>query len=75
VIKKICSVVLVAILTMNFSGCGSSKSNRYESQYLDIFDTVTQIVAYTDSKKQYDEYSKLIYDNLKEYHKLYDIYN
>jgi thiamine biosynthesis lipoprotein len=32
-------------------------------------------VGYADSEEKFMEYSQLIYDNLKEYHELYDIYN
>jgi thiamine biosynthesis lipoprotein len=40
-----------------------------------LFDTVTRIVGYSKSKEEFTEYAQIIYDNLKEYHQLYDIYN
>lgn len=55
--------------------CGTKKESRYEAEFLMLFDTLTKIVAYTDSKEEFTKYSQLIYDNLKEYHELYDIYN
>ncbi|HEY5585402.1 MAG TPA: FAD:protein FMN transferase [Ruminiclostridium sp.] len=60
---------------MNMAACGSEKKTRYEAEFLVLFDTITKIVAYTDSKEEFTKYSQLIYDNLKEYHQLYDIYN
>lgn len=63
------------ILTINFTACSNPKMTRYEAEFLVLFDTVTKIVAYTKSKEEFNKYSQLIYDNLKEYHELYDIYN
>ncbi|MHB8062115.1 MAG: FAD:protein FMN transferase [Ruminiclostridium sp.] len=60
---------------MSMTACGSEKKTRYEAEFLELFDTITKIVAYTDSKEEFTKYSQLIYDNLKEYHQLYDIYN
>jgi thiamine biosynthesis lipoprotein len=60
---------------MNFTACSSPKTTRYEAEFLVLFDTVTKIVAYTKSKEEFTKYSQLIYDGLKEYHELYDIYN
>lgn len=59
---------------MNFTACGNKKT-RYEGQFLSLFDTVTTIVAYTESKDEFVRFSELIQDSLKEYHELYDIYN
>jgi len=59
---------------MNMTACGAVKKTRYEAEFLVLFDTITKIVAYTDSKEEFTKYSKLIYDNLKEYHQNYDIY-
>ena len=60
---------------MNSTACGTKKISRYEAEFLLLFDTLTKIVAYTDSKEEFTRYSQLIYDNLKRYHELYDIYN
>ncbi len=64
--------MVLVIITM-ISGCGGKQ--RYEAQYLDVFDTYTQIIAYTNSQKEFEEYSEYIHDELLEYHKLFDIYN
>jgi len=65
-------------LVFNLSACEKGDKNeqtRYESQFLSLFDTVTSIVGYADTEEKFTEYSQLIYDDLKEYHELYDIYN
>src|SRR5690554_6372006 len=60
---------------LNLSACGIKKASRYEAQFLQLFDTLTTIVGYADSEAEFTEHSQLIYDNLKQYHQLYDIYN
>ncbi len=74
-LRKIISFIIVLMLTIGLSGCGEKKMNRYESEFLELFDTATMIVGYAESKEQFTEYSQLIYDNLKMYHEMYDIYN
>ncbi len=75
-VRKIIASILMVLLTMNFAACKAApKETRYESDFLVLFNTVTKIVAYTESKEEFTRYSKLIYDELKEYHELYDIYN
>ncbi|WP_069998786.1 FAD:protein FMN transferase [Cellulosilyticum sp. I15G10I2] len=74
-VRKIIAFILMVILTMNFTACGSPKKTRYESEFLVLFNTVSKIVAYTESKEEFSKHSKFIYDSLKEYHELYDIYN
>ena len=51
------------------------KMTRYETEFIGLFDTLTRIVTYSYNKKDFTEHSQLIYDSLKEYHELYDIYN
>lgn len=72
--KKIIAVLLAFVFLMNLTACGKEKK-RYEAEFLQLFDTMTKIVAYMDSKEEFTKFSQLIYDNLKEYHQLYDIYN
>jgi len=62
------------MILINCSACGK-KNSRYEAEFLRLFDTLTKIVAYSDSKDDFTEYAQLIHDRLEEYHKLYDIYN
>lgn len=75
-VRKISVVILAIIFAMNSTACGGTKKiPRYEAEFLVLFDTLTKIVAYTDNKEEFTRYSQQIYDNLKEYHELYDIYN
>lgn len=74
-LKKIITIIISIILIMNLSACGSKTQMRYQAEFLTLFDTVTTIVGYADDEKEFTVYSQSIYDNLKEYHELYDIYN
>lgn len=74
-VRKIGVILLAVIFVINSAACGTRKASRYEAEFLVLFDTLTKIVAYTDSKEEFTKSSQLIYDDLKEYHELYDIYN
>lgn len=82
--KKIISFLIIVLITMNMTACQNKETNdknidnekmRYQSEFLKLFDTVTRIIGFADSEEEFTEYSQIIYDNLKEYHELYDIYN
>ena len=48
---------------------------RFEAEFLLLFNTVTKIVGYSDSEESFTEDVEFIYDNMKLYHELFDIYN
>jgi thiamine biosynthesis lipoprotein len=76
-LRKIYSKIVIAVLTVSMiaglTSCGGQK--RYEAEFLMLFDTVTRIIGYSDSKESFTEDVQFIYDNMKIYHELYDIYN
>jgi thiamine biosynthesis lipoprotein len=74
-IKKVISIILLILILINFTACGGKELIRYESEFLMLFDTATRIVGFAKNKEKFTQYSQIIYDNLKEYHQLYDIYN
>lgn len=75
--KKITAVLLCAALLF-CSGCGGIKKapeqNRYQAEFLSLFDTITSLVGYAESKEDFTEASNKLRDKLQEYHKLYTIY-
>lgn len=74
--KKIVALLMVIICLVNLTACSTdSDKKRFDAQFLVLFNTVTKIVGYADSKEEFSEYAKMIYDELKVYHELYDIYN
>lgn len=73
--KKIIAVISsLVLLAVSFTGC-SKKKQRYEAQFLSLFDTMTQIVGYADNKSEFEEFANYIHSELLVYHELYDIYN
>ncbi|WP_326910934.1 FAD:protein FMN transferase [Sedimentibacter sp. MB31-C6] len=76
-IKKVVSTIFLVILISSLTSCKSDgkTQTRYEAEFLLLFDTATRIVGYADSEEEFTEYAQNVYDNLKEYHELYDIYN
>ncbi|MDD2494282.1 MAG: FAD:protein FMN transferase [Tissierellia bacterium] len=71
VILIVCMVLFINITT----ACDINKTKRYEAEFLELFNTATQIVGYSENKREFESYTQLIYDELKAYHELYDIYN
>ena len=75
--KKLTAVILIFILVLNFTGCVSAKeeNTRYEAQFLELFDTVTTIIGYSESQEAFTKQANSIRDHLEQYHQLYDIYH
>lgn len=74
-VKKIAAVIIIMIMIFNSTACSGQEKKRYEAEFVLIFDTVTQIVGYSESRGEFTRQAQLIHDTLKEYHQLYDIYN
>ena len=53
--SKLVAISLALICILNLSACGENKPQRYESQFLNLFDTVTQIIGYTDTKEEFED--------------------
>ena len=47
---------------------------RYEAEFIELFNTFTKIVGYSETEEEFKSYAQQIYDDLTEYHRLYDIY-
>lgn len=69
--------VLIVVLLFFISGCNLSDNEyqRYNRSFLDTFDTMVQVIAYTPSEDEFNQYADLIHSRLQNLHKLYDIYN
>lgn len=52
-----------------------SSLSRYTATFLDVFDTRTDVVGYSDSEEKFTEQVSLLKEKLEYYHRLYDIYN
>lgn len=69
-------ILLFSIVTI-LSGCSleASKLERRQAQFIDLFDTATVLIQYTETEEEFKETVDMIHDELENYHKLYDIYN
>ena len=56
-----------------FHSC-SSGMNKYTAYSFDVFDTVTTVIGYANSKTEFDRISETIFRELEEYHRLFTIY-
>lgn len=78
-IRNLFIFILISAVFLQACGTmGSTKTvqkTRYSSSFLDVFDTVTQVVGYAETEEEFKEYSKTVKERLEYYHKLYDIYN
>lgn len=74
--KRIIAIMLISVILINLTACSfQKKPERYQAQFLELFDTVTTILGYAESEEKFSEFAQSVYDHLKDYHELYDIYN
>ena len=73
--KKCMAGIIIVLILLNINSLIFKSPKRYEAEFITVFDTVTKIISYSNSKAEFEKHSKLIYDNLMKYHKLFDIYN
>ncbi len=71
--KKI--LLILFILSFIFTLTSCKNDVRYEAEFLNVFDTLTQIISYKNDKENFQELSDFIYNELYKYHQLFDIYN
>ena len=65
---------LLAIVLIMTSGC-VKRSTRYQAEFLSLFDTVTTVIGYAESKEEFTALAERIKDKLTKYHRLFDIYH
>lgn len=77
--KKYLSIVLAIIIVFICCSCSAdfnfAKYDRYQSGFLDLFDTYSTVIAYDKNEQVFDDHFKQFHDKLEEYDKLYSIYN
>ncbi|MBQ2705463.1 MAG: FAD:protein FMN transferase [Agathobacter sp.] len=74
-IPAIAAVLMVLIgLGLSFYQKETTQE-QYRKNYIDAFDTVTTMIGYGDSQEDVTAKTDVLMEELKRYHKLYDIYN
>lgn len=74
-LKKIYILIILALsITTTATSC-KKKEERYEAQFLVLFNSATKLVGYAKTEEEFSQFSRFIYDDVEEYHKLYDKYH
>ena len=76
--KRFVSALLAGVLCLSLlAGCASKKKEltRYSTVFYDVFDTVTQVIAYCESEEEFNTQMDALHTDLITYNQLYDIYN
>lgn len=70
------ALCLLLALSLTIAGCAQkAQPKRYETVFLDVFDTVTTVVLYDESEERANARFNELHDLLTTYHRLYDIYH
>lgn len=78
--KKIITVLTAVLMSgMILAGCRTTETKKeyvkYTDTFFESFDTVTQVIGYTETEEEFRGYYDEIRALFAEYHQLYDIYN
>ena len=73
--KKLVSMLLSLFVLLSFASCAGSGSASYSRDFLDLFDTASSITAADSSQQAFDAHYETVYNELKTYSELFDIYN
>ena len=76
-------ILILICFCLALSGCAGTavqpasalEMQKYKTQYLDVFDTVTELTVYAESEEKANEYFDAVHEELLELHKLFDPYN
>lgn len=74
--KKLIIFILTVALLLN-SGCAARQSSnqKYQSEFYDTFDTVVIVMAYAQSREEFDALTQTVHDRMFTLHRLFDIYH
>ena len=74
--KRLIALALaLGILLCGCTGSIAPEKKQYTATFLTLFDTVTSIVGFSDTKEGFEAEAQKIHDELLKYHQLFDIYN
>ena len=66
---------IAIVLILLLCSCEKNTSEKFTAYYFDYFDTATTVVGYAESKEEFDSVCEEVQNELREYHRLYTIYN
>lgn len=72
--KKILVFIFCAIILNIFTGC-SKTPQKYEKEYVNLFDTYTEVIFYGENETDCEKYSNIFKNSMQRLNNLFDIYN
>lgn len=73
--NRLLAFILAAALLTGCISAAGGRTHRYQATFLDLFDTVTTVIGYAESRDAFYKTANRLHDALLEYHRLYDIYH
>lgn len=79
--NKFLAIVMTLVVLLSLAACGKdnkkspANAQKESKTYYDLFDTVISYLEYPDSKEDFEKHAKLLEEEYKRLHKLYDRYN
>lgn len=74
--KRISIFLLIVLIIGILSACNRGPEyDKYSGNFFGTFDTVTQVIGYTESEEEFSEYINMIQERMTELHQQFDIYN
>jgi len=77
--RLVCALLAGALCLSLLAGCKSRQPQkeltRYTTIFYDVFDTVTQVIAYCENEDEFNTQMDALHADLVTYNQLYDIYN
>ena len=73
--KKFVSLILSLFILLSFSSCAGSGAQSFSRDFLDLFDTASSVTAVDSSQQDFNSHYETVYNELKTYSELFDIYN
>ena len=63
------------IVLLAFAGGCAPRYERFRVEFDGLFDTVTVVAGYAETREEFEEYAGIIYNRMYELHRLYDVYH
>ena len=77
--RLVALLALFLVLALALPACGPKQAapgelQRFHAEFIGLFDTLTQVIGYAESKALFENQVHALKDDLEYYHQLYDIY-
>ncbi len=73
--RRLALFVIAALLTLSLAGCAPSGPQRFTAEWTGSFDTLIQLIVYTDDESTFNGFKEQAEARFRELHQLYDRYN